>query len=74
MLDHPSLLSPHLLRAAPRRKPGLTDIGEISPDRAADPKLSTGDVARAVLCALEQPESVDVSEIVVRPVGQHPFR
>lgn len=55
-------------------QPGLTDIGEISPDRASDPKLSTGDVARAVLFALEQPESVDVSEIVVRPVGQHPFR
>jgi NADP-dependent 3-hydroxy acid dehydrogenase YdfG len=55
-------------------QPGLTDAGYIPPDRAADPKLSPGDVARAVLFALEQPESVDVSEIVVRPTGQQPFR
>jgi len=55
-------------------QPGLTDSGEISPDRAGDPKLSPDDVARAVLFALGQPATVDVSEIVVRPAGQHPYR
>jgi len=55
-------------------QPGLTDSGQISPDRAGDPRLSPADVARAVLFALEQPPSVDVSEIVVRPTGQQPFR
>lgn len=55
-------------------QPGLTDAGVPAPDRAGDPRLDPGDVARAVLFALEQPDSVDVSEIVVRPVGQQPFR
>lgn len=55
-------------------QPGLTDVGRISPDRAGDPRLSPDDVARAVLFALEQPPSVDVSEIVVRPTGQQPYR
>lgn len=55
-------------------QPGLTDAGPISPDRADDPRLSPGDVARAVLFALQQPPSVDVGEIVVRPTGQQPYR
>jgi NADP-dependent 3-hydroxy acid dehydrogenase YdfG len=55
-------------------QPGLTDAGLVSPDRAADPRLSPCDVARAVLFALEQPPSVDVGEIVVRPTGQQPYR
>jgi NADP-dependent 3-hydroxy acid dehydrogenase YdfG len=53
-------------------QPGLVDAGETSPDRATDPKLSTNDVARTVL--LEQPDSVDINEIVVRPTGQQPQR
>jgi NADP-dependent 3-hydroxy acid dehydrogenase YdfG len=55
-------------------QPGLTNAGPASPDRAADPRLAPDDVARAVLFALDQPASVDVSEIVVRPTGQHPNR
>ncbi len=55
-------------------QPGLTDTGPVSPGREADPKLAPGDVARAVLYAVSQPASVDVSEIVIRPVGQDPFR
>jgi NADP-dependent 3-hydroxy acid dehydrogenase YdfG len=55
-------------------QPGLTDSGEISPDRASEPKLDSRDVARAVLFALEQPPTVDVGEIVVRPTGQQPYR
>ena len=55
-------------------QPGLTVAGPTSADRAADPKLAPDDIARAVLFALEQPASVDVSEIVVRPTGQQPYR
>jgi len=55
-------------------QPGLTGTGEISPDRAGDPRLSPDDIARAVMFALDQPPGVDVSEIVVRPTGQAPFR
>jgi NADP-dependent 3-hydroxy acid dehydrogenase YdfG len=55
-------------------QPGLTDTGPVSPGREADPKLAPGDVARAVLYAVSQPAGVDVSEIVIRPVGQDPFR
>ena len=46
----------------------------VSPGRAADPKLDPADVARAVLYAVGQPAGVDVSEIVIRPTGQDPFR
>jgi NADP-dependent 3-hydroxy acid dehydrogenase YdfG len=53
---------------------GLTEAGETAPDRAGDPKLSPGDVARAVMFALEQPASVDIGEILVRPTGQQPYR
>lgn len=55
-------------------QPGLTDTGPVSPGRAADPKLDPADVARAVLYAVGQPAGVDVSEIVIRPTGQDPFR
>jgi NADP-dependent 3-hydroxy acid dehydrogenase YdfG len=55
-------------------QPGLTDTGPVSPGREADPKLAPGDVARAVMYAVGQPAGVDVSEIVIRPVGQDPFR
>ena len=55
-------------------QPGLTDAGMTSPDRAGEPKLTPADVAQTVMFALEQPASVDVSEIVVRPTGQQPYR
>lgn len=51
-------------------QPGLTDTGSIPPHRAHDPKLGPDDVAAAVLYALQQPPHVDVTEIVVRPIGQ----
>lgn len=55
-------------------QPGLTDAGPTAPDRASEPKLAPSDVARTVMFALEQPASVDVNEIVVRPTGQQPYR
>ncbi|MFD1152489.1 SDR family oxidoreductase [Saccharothrix hoggarensis] len=55
-------------------QPGLTDTGGIPPSRQADPKLAPEDVARAVLYAVSQPPTVDVNEILVRPVGQDAYR
>lgn len=55
-------------------QPGLTDVGTTSPGRRTDPKLAAADIARAVLYAVSQPAGVDVSEIVIRPAGQDPFR
>ena len=55
-------------------QPGLTDAGPTGPGRQADPKLAPADVAAAVMYAVGQPAGVDVSEIVIRPVGQDPFR
>jgi NADP-dependent 3-hydroxy acid dehydrogenase YdfG len=51
-------------------EPGLVDTPSISPDRGAQPKLRPQDVAAAVIYAVSQPPSVDVNEILVRPVGQ----
>lgn len=55
-------------------QPGLTDTGGIPPSRSADPKLAPEDVARAVMYAVGQPPTVDVNEILVRPVGQDAYR
>lgn len=55
-------------------QPGLTDASPTAPGRASKPMLAPGDVAQMVMFALEQPASVDVSEIVVRPTGQQPYR
>lgn len=55
-------------------QPGLVDAGETSPNRTADPMLTPDDVARTVVFALEQPGTVDINEIVVRPTGQRPDR
>ena len=55
-------------------QPGLTDAGATSPDRTDDPKLAPDDIARTVMFAIEQPASVDVGEIVIRPTGQQPHR
>ncbi|ONI91098.1 short-chain dehydrogenase [Saccharothrix sp. ALI-22-I] len=55
-------------------QPGLVDTGGIPPERSHDPKLDPADIARAVLYAVSQPTTVDVNEILVRPVGQDPHR
>ena len=55
-------------------QPGLTDAGPAGPGRQADPRLAPADVAAAVMFAVGQPAGVNVSEIVIRPVGQDPFR
>jgi NADP-dependent 3-hydroxy acid dehydrogenase YdfG len=55
-------------------QPGLVAAGDRTPGREDDPTLDPDDVARAVLYALTQPRHVDVSEIVVRPLGQDPHR
>ena len=55
-------------------QPGLTDAGAPGAGRGADPKLAPADIAGAVMYAVGQPAAVDVSEIVIRPVGQDPFR
>lgn len=53
---------------------GLVDTAAIAPRRRDEPKLDPADVARTVLFAVSQPPAVDVNEIVVRPVGQSPYR
>jgi NADP-dependent 3-hydroxy acid dehydrogenase YdfG len=55
-------------------EPGLTDAGPVSPEQRSDPKLAADDIARAVMYAVREPAGVDVSEIVIRPVGQDPYR
>jgi NADP-dependent 3-hydroxy acid dehydrogenase YdfG len=49
-------------------EPGMTDTEffDERPERALD----DDDIARAVLWALEQPEQVDVNEILIRPTSQ----
>ena len=54
-------------------QPGLTDTEAIPASRAADPKLDPADVGRAVMYAVSQPPTVDVNEILIRPVGQGPY-
>ncbi|WP_433262870.1 SDR family oxidoreductase [Actinosynnema sp. CS-041913] len=55
-------------------QPGLTDTGGIPTSRLGDPKLAPADVARAVMYAVSQPSTVDVNEILVRPLGQDAYR
>jgi NADP-dependent 3-hydroxy acid dehydrogenase YdfG len=49
--------------------PGMVDTPFFD-DRPESGALEDDDVARAVLYALEQPERVDVNEILLRPSGQ----
>jgi NADP-dependent 3-hydroxy acid dehydrogenase YdfG len=50
-------------------EPGMVDTPFFD-DGAADWALKPEDVARAALFALEQPERVDVNEILIRPTAQ----
>jgi NADP-dependent 3-hydroxy acid dehydrogenase YdfG len=49
-------------------EPGITDTDFF--DSRPKNALADDDIARAVLYALEQPESVDVNEILIRPTSQ----
>ncbi|WP_328610033.1 SDR family oxidoreductase [Amycolatopsis sp. NBC_00345] len=51
-------------------QPGVTDTDILDSELRKKPKLEPDDVARAVLYALDQPPTVDVNEIMVRPTGQ----
>jgi NADP-dependent 3-hydroxy acid dehydrogenase YdfG len=51
-------------------QPGITDTDILDEEQRKKPKLEPADIARAVLYALQQPPSVDVNEIMVRPTGQ----
>lgn len=50
-------------------EPGMVDTPFFD-NRPGDRALSDDDIARAVDYALSQPDSVDVNEIVIRPIGQ----
>ena len=50
-------------------EPGIVDTPFFE-NRPGDRGLSDEDIARAVNFALEQPDSVDVNEILIRPIGQ----
>ncbi|KAA9148734.1 SDR family NAD(P)-dependent oxidoreductase [Amycolatopsis acidicola] len=55
-------------------QPGIVETELITEEMRRKPKLDPDDIARAVCYALEQPKTVDVNEIVVRPTGQDPER
>ncbi|GAB2683865.1 SDR family oxidoreductase [Saccharopolyspora gloriosae] len=55
-------------------QPGLVETEMNTPEQADRPKLHGEDIARAVLYALAQPDTVDVNELLIRPTGQHPLR
>lgn len=50
-------------------EPGMVDT-DFFENRPGDSALSDEDIARAVKYALDQPESVDVNEILIRPITQ----
>ena len=50
-------------------EPGMVDTPFFE-NRPGDWALSDDDIARAVLFALEQPDGVDVNEILIRPTNQ----
>jgi NADP-dependent 3-hydroxy acid dehydrogenase YdfG len=50
-------------------EPGMVDTPFFD-NRPGDFALSDDDIARAVDYALSQPDSVDVNEILIRPIGQ----
>ena len=50
-------------------EPGMTDT-DFFDNRPGEWALQDGDIAKAVMYALEQGPNVDVNEILIRPVGQ----
>lgn len=50
-------------------EPGMVDTPFFD-NRPGDTALGDDDIARAVMFALEQPEGVDVNEILIRPISQ----
>jgi NADP-dependent 3-hydroxy acid dehydrogenase YdfG len=50
-------------------EPGMVDTPFFD-NRPGDSALGDDDIARAVRFALEQPDSVDVNEILIRPISQ----
>jgi NADP-dependent 3-hydroxy acid dehydrogenase YdfG len=50
-------------------QPGVIDTGLLRDDLRARPMLEPEVISRAALFAIEQPPSVDVNEIVIRPTG-----
>jgi NADP-dependent 3-hydroxy acid dehydrogenase YdfG len=50
-------------------EPGMVDTPFFD-NRPGEWALQDGDIARAVMYALEQPGNVDVNEILIRPTGQ----
>jgi len=50
-------------------EPGMVDT-DFFENRPGDSALTDQDVARAVGFALDQPEDVDLSEILIRPISQ----
>ncbi len=50
-------------------EPGMVDTPFFD-NRPGDSALSDDDIARAVMFALQQPEGVDVNEILIRPITQ----
>ncbi len=50
-------------------EPGMVDTPFFD-NRPGDSALGDDDIARAVMFALEQPEGVDVNEILIRPISQ----
>jgi NADP-dependent 3-hydroxy acid dehydrogenase YdfG len=51
-------------------EPGMVDTPFFDNRPGTDHALSDDDIARAVMFALEQPEKVDVNEILIRPSAQ----
>jgi NADP-dependent 3-hydroxy acid dehydrogenase YdfG len=51
-------------------EPGMVDTPFFDNRPGPDNALHDGDIARAVLYAISQPEHVDVNEILVRPSHQ----
>ena len=51
-------------------EPGMVDTPFFDNPPGPDRALRPGDIARAVIYALSQPEGVDVNEILIRPTSQ----
>jgi NADP-dependent 3-hydroxy acid dehydrogenase YdfG len=51
-------------------EPGMTDTDFFDNRPGPDHALVDDDIARAALYALEQPDGVDVNEILIRPTSQ----